>query len=131
MKAPDLWLDRTILRSCYLALCTTEAEFRRLLERIEMPPPHPAFVSPGAAATTHHIDTSRGRACIVCMPGSKGYGEIDHLALLVHEAVHVWQETRDDIGEDRPGREIEAYAIQNIAQELMEAWRDRSKRKRR
>ena len=39
--------------------------------------------------------------------------------LLIHEAVHVWQGYARDLGEDNPGDEQEAYAIQSIAQELL------------
>ena len=40
-------------------------------------------------------------------------------AMLVHEAVHVWQTIRRSIGETSPSSEFEAYSIQHIAQELM------------
>lgn len=45
-------------------------------------------------------------------------------SLLVHEAVHAWQYVLEDIGQrDKPGREIEAYALQAICIELLDAYR--------
>jgi len=45
------------------------------------------------------------------------------VGLLIHEAVHVWQNVRDLISEDRPSREFEAYSIQSIAQKLIDAYK--------
>lgn len=39
-------------------------------------------------------------------------------AMLLHEAVHVWQHIRERMGEDTPSSEFEAYSIQRIAQDL-------------
>lgn len=40
----------------------------------------------------------------------------------MHEAVHIWQEMREKIGERFPSAEFEAYAIQRIAQNLMHSF---------
>lgn len=45
------------------------------------------------------------------------------IGLIVHEATHIWQEIQEVIGEDKPGREMEAYAMQAIVQELLTAYR--------
>jgi hypothetical protein len=39
-------------------------------------------------------------------------------ALLTHEAMHLWREIRNQIGEKEPSAEFEAYAIQKITQNL-------------
>lgn len=41
---------------------------------------------------------------------------------LAHESVHVWQFIRQQIGEQHPGLEQEAYAVENILKQLMEAY---------
>lgn len=42
--------------------------------------------------------------------------------ILVHEATHVWQQVRKTIGEELPSVEFEAYAMQAIAQGLLNAY---------
>lgn len=46
----------------------------------------------------------------------------DVVGLLCHEAVHVWQEICERIGEEKPSQEFQAYSIQTILQELMRAY---------
>lgn len=42
--------------------------------------------------------------------------------LLAHEAMHVWRDIRRTMGEQKPSSELEAYAIQNILSNLMDAY---------
>jgi len=46
------------------------------------------------------------------------------VGLIVHEATHVWQFICSQIGEDRPSREMEAYAMQAITMGLLRAYRE-------
>lgn len=42
--------------------------------------------------------------------------------LLLHEAVHIWQQVRKRMGEREPSTEFEAYSIQTISQDLFEMY---------
>lgn len=102
-----------------MVLCLSEAEFKAALAKLK-PPMVPAWISPGADATTHFFDNHERKTCaVVCLGGTEGRDPIEVAGLLVHEAVHVWQQHCEDIGERRPGDEQEAYAVQSIAQELL------------
>ena len=119
------WLDRTLIRGDFLCLCTTEAEFLKELKRTKSPAPWPKWIEDDAFATTHYIVTGKGnRATIVCMTDKKMDG-IPAASLLVHEAVHVVQEFFRHIGEDQPSIEMQAYAIQEVAAQLMFAYADK------
>ena len=114
----------------HLAFFLREEDFRKELKRLELPREEwPSFIRTGDAST--HFITYRGKpACLVCMPLSPRTTIEQYHALLVHEAVHVWQFIRQSIGEDSPSSEFEAYSIQGIAQSLMEAFKEqRSKKK--
>ena len=114
------WLDRRIAApGPYLTLCLSEAELAAAVKHLRYPHAVP-WVLPGKQATVHTlIPPKGGRTCIVCLDDWQGRDPIEVAGLLVHVAVHIWQQYADDIGEHNPGREQEAYAIQAIAQELM------------
>jgi hypothetical protein len=81
--------------------------------------------TPHADATAHHLFNGKGDAvCIVCIRVKSTSTAIEIAGLLVHEATHAWQHYCERIGERHPGREQEAYGIQAIAQELMQAYSD-------
>lgn len=129
------WLNRTLITSpyCY-ALCLSESEFTRELRRLKIPPAkQPAFIgngiSSGSNATTHFFEKNKGNnlSAVVCLGDTKKIPIESILALLTHESVHIWQAIRDEIGETKPSHEFEAYAIQQIAQNLMQSYRKQKK----
>lgn len=127
------WLDRSLVTlPHYLGLCLTEKDFRKELKRLKVPrEQYPEFLLRGAHATVHFFTKSDGDSCaIVNICSSKGATIHQVHALLVHEAVHVWQDARRILGEKEPSAEFEAYAIQSISQRLMEAYADLTKKRK-
>jgi hypothetical protein len=115
------WLDRRIAApGPYLTLCLSEAEYEAAMRDLKCKHYGAWISTPQAPATTHHLSNHDGNLCaVVCMNDYAGRNPVEVAGLLVHEAVHVWQEYCDWYGEKTPGREQEAYAVQTIAQELM------------
>lgn len=112
------WLDRRIARpGPHLALCLNEAEFKAACAHLGAQPPR--WVNAGANATMHTFELKGKTACIVCIDGAEDWNPIEVAGLMIHEAVHVWQQYCEDMGERNPGIEQEAYGIQAIAQELL------------
>lgn len=115
------WLDRRI--ACpgpYLTLVLNQEEFNAALRHCKIPIGQPYLSSARADATSHHLTNgSKALVTIVALGDMTGRSSVEIAGLLVHEAAHIWQEYCESIGETRPGREQEAYAIQAIAQELM------------
>ncbi len=132
-KHRDKWLDRCAIELAYCyRLCVTEKEFQKELRRLKLPKNKwpPFLATDSANATCHYLDSDTGnKVAIVCLhrrerktrPVDQIYG------LLIHEAVHVWRASRLAIGELDPSSELEAYAIQRIAQNLIYSWMEQTK----
>lgn len=122
MAKPDRihWLDRRIAApGPFLTLCLSEPQFKAAIKHMRLPVAPPFVNTPHSQATAHFFDSPGGLAAVVCLRDFAGRDPVVVAGLLIHEAVHVWQEYAEHIGEKEPGREQEAYAIQAIAQELM------------
>ncbi|MGB8408711.1 MAG: hypothetical protein WCE58_02220 [Gallionella sp.] len=133
------WLNRSLLTSpYYYKLCLTEKDFTKTLtDELEMPASHQPRFHTGrdSGATTHEFQHNDGEAqiIIVCMHPVADRTIIETYALLVHEAVHVWQYIASAIGERYPGDEEESYAVQRISLELFGSYDEQmaSRKKRR
>lgn len=123
------WLNRRMsIEGHYLCLCLSEDEYRQVLKEIKYKFVD-SWVSKNANATTHFIEAENGTVVIVCLTESKSRLPIETAGILVHEAVHIWQDWCEYYGEKHPGIEQEAYAIQAISQELMVEYARRLKEK--
>lgn len=128
------WLDRALVVSpYYYGLCLDEADFRRELKRLKVPKDQwpPFLASQSANATAHFFERDSERSCIITLGSTKGHSIAQIHAMLVHEAVHLWQEIRSDIGEKQPSSEFEAYAVQALSQRLIEAYSEAKRKPRR
>ncbi len=131
----SVWCNRTLLYlHCHFGLCLSEQAFEREMKDLGVLPRDwpPYVLHEYADATTHFFEYKDKHCVLVCMTNWEGRDPIQVASLLVHEAVHIWQRYCDHIGERTPSNEFEAYAIQTISQELMEAFkRQATGRKRR
>lgn len=120
------WLNRDLIVGPYLALALSEKDFQQALRHCKVPCHQwTQWVSDDADATTHTLrNPNGGMVCVVTLRDCKDKEGVQIAAMLVHEAVHVWQMWRESIGERSPSVEFEAYSIQTIAQRLMTAYRD-------
>lgn len=117
------WLNRTLTECAYhYTLILTEEDFFAEMKRIKLPEYRWDVFLGGSHAKTYHFEHDGKMIAIVALDAelAKTKEPIQVAALLVHEAVHVWQRHASYIGSHNDhGDEEEAYAIQNIAQCLM------------
>lgn len=116
------YLSRSLLTlPLYLGLCRDEAAFQKEMKRLKVPRESwPPFIPDGKDACAHFFERGSDVNVVICLARRKRPKAQLH-ALLVHEAVHVWQEVRRILGEKEPSSEFEAYAVQSISQTLFEA----------
>lgn len=127
------WLDKAFFYGPYYSLCTSDKSFRKELKRNGVPKSEiPHYLNEHADATVHYFTTEKGLICIVCIDDSSWKRKKSEvMGLLVHEASHIFDETMKHLGEKDPSKEFKAYSLQNISQNLYDAFlKIRKKRKK-
>lgn len=120
-----VWLDRSLLQGPRVALVTSDKQFLAAKRSAGVECNDP-MLERGWHACVHAYTDARGE--LICIVGldlnvCAQMSGVDVAALLAHEAVHVWQRVRDRFGPTAElGREMEAYAVQNIVGNLMAAY---------
>lgn len=128
-KIKITWLERLPYPALpYLALVLSPEELDEAVRVLDKTARCEFPVTVGAKTFTFGL--RKDVACIVALSEDEARQKPHAIyGLLVHEAVHVWQQHAKAIGEDTPGDEQEAYAIQVIAQRLIEEFDRRMKTK--
>ena len=122
------WLNRTALRFPYLTLCTTEVDYLKAARHLRVKDPLGWLGDHSAASTHTWTNCKTGNVCcVVTIKIDRKRPMSVTASVLGHEAVHVAQEMFDHINEVSPGKEIQAYAVQNILCELLEEYERQSK----
>lgn len=123
------WLGQALITGPHMALALSERDFLRAHKQLRLPRElAKPWIASGDATTHMYSHREHGLACIVCLAANEQHmSGIQIAGLLVHEAVHVFQFWREEVGEVAPSSEFEAYAIQRIAQRLMESYAQQSK----
>lgn len=106
----------------YIGFTTSADAFAREMRRLKVKEPNNFTKNERSNAATHFFSNHGASLAIICMePFSRRRSKEQYAALLAHEAVHVIQEMRSNLGE--LGSEAEAYLVQQIVQEgLQRAW---------
>lgn len=124
------WISRAMIELPHVGLCTTETRFKREMAKLDLKRDEwPEFVPKEAAACVHFLEYEGKPCMLVCIRDWEKRDPNQIIGILVHEAVHVWQEMRSLMNEKEPSSEFEAYSIQHIAQCLIMAFSQQTARK--
>lgn len=121
-----IWCNRdTFQLPLHYCLAVSEAEYLRVTTDLKIPANNiePWIKNWHANATTHFFENrSMGKSCaVVCINMENAPSWVQLAGLIVHEATHIWQEAKSLIGEPNPSPEFDAYSMQSIAQNLLDA----------
>lgn len=112
-----------LIQGPYLAMVCSEKEFKKRVRSLTGRPTDLPWMQENDFACVNIFTSDNGDlAVIVSIPLRPKDEDFTVMTVLVHEAAHVWQAWCKHVGEDSPGEEVEAYAIQNIFRWLAEEY---------
>lgn len=117
-----VWCNRGML-PMFFGFCPSERAWNREMRRLVpkgSPPPYP-----GDKDASMHAFTQEGSSSEIYIVTVGAH--IDSKARndpVGFAAVHIWQHTREAMGEEAPSPEFEAYTVQHLYQDLHEAYRE-------
>jgi hypothetical protein len=125
------WEHRALIDSqVRYGLFLSPKDFFKELKKMGLPDwDKEVFIPPSAGACVNFYEGEvSGYVAFVCLDQEKVEKENLTLnqvhALLLHEAVHIWQRIKICMNEKYPSKEFEAYSIQRIAQNLFYLYDD-------
>lgn len=127
MRNRAKWVSRTILEShCYIVLCLSDEQLQSEKKRLNVKG-DVEFPKERNGRVIELVRTD-GKYCnIVCINLHGVSDTVEINGLIVHEAVHIYQNIMEYIKEDDPGIEIEAYVIQHIFKNLADTYNQMTK----
>lgn len=122
------WCQRSLLFApLYFTIVTDAKRLKSELKRLNYDDEF--GITPGKEATTNFLKNKQGDTVAIVLLYDHSRDLTATLALIVHEAVHIWQEIKQIIGEKEPSHEFEAYSVQAISQQLMTEYLRQTRRK--
>lgn len=129
-----IWMER-FCYPVYIGFCPSPEAWRReMREHHKRDSDLPEYACANSDARTSYFQPTDGKSKqpIVLISLNLKFkarirrAEPHALALIAHEAVHVWQFICDEIGEESPSKEVSAYAVQmvfaNTLKACMDSW---------
>jgi len=127
------WLDRTLSRcTYYYGICYSKKQFKKELKQFKINKRiWPDFIKSTNFARVNYFTMEGKGIAFVCLDGKASLKRklTSVYGILVHEATHIWQAHLEEIG-GKGSSEEEAYAIQEISQNLIEAYNEYRKERK-
>ena len=125
MTSRVVWCDRAWVPHHY-GFCPDEPAWKREMKRLNcIDVSYPVLTND--ASCTHfekvkHSSLLANASCSIVTISHDKRDPLNTITLLNHEAMHVWRQMLNEMGEAEPSAEFEAYAMQNILFRLVAAY---------
>jgi len=106
---------------------TCEKRFDKLVKSIGHDPREYGFTHKGDACTHIFGSEKNDTLAIVTIRPDRDQKIETVFAMIAHEAVHVWQHICEELNEESPSSEFEAYSIQAICANLFSEYTKQTK----
>lgn len=104
----------------YYGYCPSATAWRHAMKQFKLQHEWPGKA--GFAKTCEFVNAKGYVCCMVLIPDWEHAAPLETVAIIAHEATHIWQHIKININETHPGVEQEAYAIQHITGNLLNAY---------
>jgi hypothetical protein len=123
-KANGTYWGTRIFQSVYYGFCPDKKSWKQTMKYLAAEDePYPTTAGRATFITSEKL---KQKCCVVTIEENDRCLE-EVIGLIVHEALHVWQKIAEDLGELEPSHEFEAYSVQQITQDLLQAYFDTRK----
>lgn len=117
-KNNDLVYFNMAMLPIKLGMAKTEKAYLKEIKRLNVKDAS-EFIPRGKSAVVHYFTRDGQVTAIMCINLKVNLMKCQIISLLIHEAVHVWQECKEIMGVKLIDGEVEAYAIQWISQQFL------------
>lgn len=116
-----IWCEPGMFPRTYYGFCPSETAWRQAMKHLGVK--DESYPRTDARAVTFENRTTCDVTIIVCIHERfAAKPAVETMALIAHEATHIWQTIRKQMDESDPSPEFEAYAIQDIVLRLGAAY---------
>jgi hypothetical protein len=117
-----IYIDRG-WQPVFIGFCPNEKAWKREMKRMGRNPADCHYPQSDGHVMIFHRPDEPSVCLITVKDGAENERCLSSIVgIIVHECTHVWQEIREFIGEEKPGMEAEAYALQTLTMNVLAAF---------
>ena len=103
-----------------VAFCPSKKAWKKFVKEKQLESCHYPLED-GCTTTFENFKTGESQILVTIKRNDEALKDwLPLVGLITHEAIHIWQSIKKDIGEQNPSSEFEAYYIQSLTQQMLD-----------